>query len=106
MTQKEIREQIAKSPIQWEETGNHMNGDQSLRATIVLIPEDDDPEESDKLYIDFSLDSNRKNKSSELYISVHGRWEFGMYELARSSGVEIPTEELKKIAEEERAKMA
>lgn len=106
MTRRDIEQQIANSPIKWEETGQHKDGNTSLTATIVLIPEDDDPDESDKLYIDFSLGSSQKNKRSELYISIHGRWEFGMYELARSEGVEVPVEQLKKIAEEKRAKMA
>ena len=106
MTREEIREQIERAPIQWEETSYHEDGNEDLRATIVLIPEEDDPEESHKLYLDFSTSSSRKNQISELYISAHGRWEFGMYEIAKSTGIEIPVDQLKKLAEEERFKMA
>ena len=106
MTQEEIRRQIERAPIQWEETGYHKEGNQDLNATIVLIPEEDDPEEAHKLYLDFSISSSSKNKVSELNISAHGRWEFGMYEIAKSTGIEIPVDQLKKLAEEERFKMA
>ena len=106
MTREEIREQIERAPIQWEETSFHEDGNEDLRATIVLIPEEDDPEESHKLYLDFSISSSRKNQISELYISAHGRWEFGMYEIAKSTGIQIPVDQLKKLAEEERFKMA
>jgi hypothetical protein len=106
MTQEEIRKQIERAPIRWKETGYHKDGDQDLKATIVLIPEDDEPEEDHKLYLDFSISSSRKNQISELYISAHGRWDFGMYEIAKSTGIEIPVDQLKKLAEEERFKMA
>ena len=95
MTREEVRQQLAKNPLQWEAAGVFDEQDTSLRATIVLMPQEDDPEEDDKLYLEYTLDSKRGRKYSSVYFGAHGKWEFGTYQIASAVGIEVPVEELK-----------
>lgn len=106
MTREEVRQQLAKNPLQWEAAGVFDEQDTSLRATIVLMPQEDDPEEDDKLYLEYALDAKRGHKYSSVYFGAHGKWEFGTYQIASAVGIEVPFKELKEIAEEHRLDLA
>lgn len=102
MTREDVRAQLVKNPLMWKSTGIPDEQSTSLEARILLLPEEDDEEEDDRLYVEFTLSTNRKYKHSVVYLDVHGRWEFGKYEVAKAIGVEVPVEKLKAIAEDHR----
>ena len=105
MTREEVKAQLAKHPLEWkEEEGRPVYG---LHSRVTLIDgEDGDEDAYDALRIDFQIDVNKANSSCSVDVSAHGRWEFGSYELARSTGYIIPLEVLKGKAEECRLSMA
>ena len=105
MTREEVKAQLAKCPLEWkEEAGRPVY---ALHSSITLIDgEDGGGDEYDALRIDFRIDVNEANSSCSVDVSAHGRWEFGSYELARSTGYIIPLEVLKGKAEERRLSMA
>lgn len=106
MTREEVKEQLAKNPIQWEAAGVFNEQDASLRATIVLMPQEDDPKEDDKLYLEYTLDAKRGRKYSSVHFGAYGKWEFGTYQIASAVGIEVSVEELKEIAEAHRLDLA
>ena len=106
MIREEVKQQLEKNPMKWESTGVLCEQDTSLRASIVLMPQEDDPEEDDKLYLEYTLDAKRGRKYSSVYFGAHGKWEFGTYQIASAVGIEVPVEELKEIAEAHRLDLA
>lgn len=105
MTREEVKQQLAKCPLEWkEEAGRPVY---ALRASVTLIDgEDGGDDEYDALRIDFSIGVDKANSSCSVDVSAHGRWEFGNYDLIRSMGYIIPLEVLKDKAEETRLSMA
>ena len=103
MTREDVKAQLAKSPLEWEEeTGRPVY---ALRSRVTLIDgEDGGDDEYDSLRLDFCIEVDKAKCSVD--VSAHGRWEFGSYELARSSGYIIPIEALKSKAEDCRMSMA
>lgn len=106
MTREEVKEQLAKNPLEWESRDAFNEQDTLLRASIVLMPQEDDTEGDDKLYLEFTLSTNRKCKYSEVYFGARRNWNFGTYEIASAVGVEVPVDELKQIAEDHRLDLA
>ena len=104
MTREEVKAHLAKCPLEWvEDAGRSVY---SLLSRVTLVDGDKDKDASDALRIDFQIDVNKANSSCSVDVSAHGRWEFGSYELARSTGYIIPLEVLKGKAEERRLSMA
>lgn len=104
MTREEVKAQLAKCPLEWkEDKGRPVYG---LHSRVMLIDgEDGDEDAYDALRIDFQIDVDKANSSCCVGVSAHGRWEFGSYEIARSTGYIIPLEVLKDKAEERRLSM-
>lgn len=105
MTREEVKAQLAKSPLEWEEElGRPFY---RLQSRVVLIDaEDGVDEEYDSLHMDFHIDINEANRSCSVDVSAHGKWEFGSYDIACSRGYIIPLEVLKGKAEDCRLSMA
>lgn len=105
MTREEVRAQLAKSPLVWKEEA--VGPVRTLRSRVTLIDGADGGDDIyDALRIDFQIDVNEGNSHCSVDVSAHGRWEFGNYDLARSTGYIIPLEVLKGKAEECRLSMA
>ena len=105
MTREEVKQQLSKNPLVWEEEmGGHAC---SLHSRVTLmVGEGGGEDDYDALRIDFNIDVNEANRSCSVDVSAYGRWEFGNYELARSRGYIIPLEVLKGKAEDCRLSMA
>lgn len=101
MTREDVRQQLAKNPLEWEENSY------GLRTSVTLIDDEEGgSSEYDSLRIDFRIFFSEVSRSSSLDISAHGKYEFGDYTIAKSSGYIIPIETLKDMAEEHRLSMA
>lgn len=106
MKREDVRAQLEKNPLEWKSTGSLDGQNTSLEARILLLPEEDDEEEDDRLYVEFTISTDREYKHSVVYLDVHGRWEFGRYEVAKAIGIEVPVETLKEISEDHRLELA
>ena len=105
MTREELKAQLAKNPMEWTEDAG--GPAYCLRSRVTLVDgEGGDEDVYDALSIDFRIDVNEANGSCSIDVSAHGGWEFGRYNLARSTGYIIPLDVLKSKAEECRLSMA
>lgn len=103
MTREEVKAQLAKCPLVWEEDTNRTA--YTLYSRVTLIDgEDGGDDEYDALRLDFCIGVDKEKCSVD--VSAHGKWEFGSYDLIRSMGYIIPLEVLKAKAEEKRLSMA
>ena len=105
MTREDVKQQLAKHPLEWEEELGRPFYRLQSRVTLIDAEEGVD-EEYDSLHIDFHIDINKADRSCIVDVSAHGRWGSGSYAIACSRGYIIPLEVLNAKAEDCRLSMA
>lgn len=97
MTREEVKAQLDRKPLVWQESKDVTDRIFFYDAGIDLIESDGD---ESGLHIDFGIRIDEVRCACCLSLSAHGKWDAGAYDLVNASGYIVPLEELKAKAEE------